>query len=157
MDGLILKFRNWEVRYFPGGQRIRYDEPIDNFNESDDELLASHPRLRRVVVRVMPNWPLGCFYLHWSDGSDLTALDERISSGAARDADFAGAVVGEAVGISHRTCGSPLRVVDLNQVIPLFSDVLERSRAHMYQQTCPVCGKGIQGSILEFIEPTGPS
>ncbi len=153
MGGRTVRFRNWEVQYFPEGRGISSDEPIGNFTESDDRLLAHHPRLRRILVRVVPRQPLGCFYLHWSDGSDLTALDERVSSGTARDADFAGAVVGEATGISHEACGSPLRVVDLNQVIPLFSDPVERSSAHKYQQLCPVCGKQINASILEFIEP----
>ncbi|MFF4594176.1 hypothetical protein [Amycolatopsis sp. NPDC001319] len=153
MDGLTVMFRRWEVRYFPAGQLIQADEPIVNFDEPEDCLLADHPRMRRILVRLRPNWPLFCFYLNWSDGSDLVALDERVSAGTATEADFAGAVVGEAHGMGHRACGESLRVVTLDSTPVLFSDGVTRSRAHAYQEVCPACGELFSANILEFIEP----
>ncbi|MFF0146906.1 hypothetical protein [Amycolatopsis sulphurea] len=151
MGGVKIRFQKWEVFYFPAGQLIQLEEPIVNFVEAEDRLLVAHPRLRRFVIRVVPKAPLACFYLHWSDGSDLAVADERIVSGAAGDSDFAGAVVGEAVGSSHPACGAPFRVVDLNPDLQLFSDTRARWGAHAYQETCPSCGKKIYASILEFI------
>jgi hypothetical protein len=102
-------------------------------------------------VRVLPTWPLACLYLHWSDRSDLAALDVRVSTGTATEADFAGAVVGEALDMTHQVCRSSLRVVALNQVLPLFSDDMARSRAHAYQSACPACGERLPASVVEFI------
>jgi hypothetical protein len=149
---LTVTFRWWETRYFPPGELVEADEPIVGFDELEDHLLADHPRMRRVLVRGRPGWPLNRYYLHWSDGTDLEALDVRVASGAASEADFAGAVTGEALGITHAPCGAELRVVVLDVVLPLFADAADRSRSHAYQTTCPVCGDQLPGSVLEFIE-----
>jgi hypothetical protein len=156
VDGLTVTFRRWETRYFPAGELVQPEEPISRFDELQDRLLAEHPRMRRILVRGRPGWPLHCYYLHWSDGTDLRALDARVASGNATEADFSGAVVGEALGITHQACGADLRVVDLNVVVSLFSDVTERSRAHTYQSLCPACGGQLSGSVLEFIEAGTP-
>ncbi|WP_157856143.1 hypothetical protein [Actinacidiphila yeochonensis] len=151
MDGLAVTFRALEARYFRKGEVIRADEPVDGFREPEDRLLADHPRMRRIVVRVLPTWPLARFCLHWSDGSDLAALDARVAAGTATEADFAGAVVGEALGMRHQPCGAYLRVVALDPVLPLFSDSLARSRVHAFQSACPVCGERLSAAVLEFV------
>lgn len=153
MGGLIMNFRTWETRYFPAGEPVEAAEPIARFDEPEDRLLADHPRMRRILVRGRPGWPLHRYYLHWSDGTDLVALDRRVASGAATEADFAGAVVGEPLDITHPVCGSDLRVVALDVVLPLFADGTERTRAHSYRTACPVCGGRLGGSVLEFIAP----
>ena len=154
--GLTVTFRKWETQYFPVGELVEAAEPIARFDEPEDRLLANHTRMRRILVRGRPGWPLHCYYLHWSDGSDLEALDRRVAYGAATEADFAGAVVGEPVRITHPACGAELRVVDLNVVVSLFPDGLERSRAHSYRTACPVCRGRLHGSVLEFIHPQAP-
>lgn len=156
MGGLIMTFRKWEKRYFPAGEPVEAAEPIAGFEELEDRRLADHPRMRRILVRGRPGWPLHRYYLHWSDGTDLESLDRRVASGAATEADFAGAVVGEPLGITHPACGADLRVVALDIVLPLFPDGTERSRVHAYQTACPVCGGRLAGSVLEFIAPAAP-
>ncbi|MEU5597308.1 hypothetical protein [Streptomyces sp. NPDC020298] len=131
-------------------------EPIAGFDESEDRLLADHPRMRRILVRGRPGRPLHRYYLHWSDGADLASLDKRVASGAATEADFDGAVVGEPLSITHPDCGTGLRVVALDVVLPLFPDSAERSRVHSYRTTCPVCGRRLAGSVLEFIVSAAP-
>ncbi|MEV6671808.1 hypothetical protein [Streptomyces sp. NPDC051162] len=153
MGGLTVTFRKLEARYFQAGELIRAEEPIRNFDELEDRLLAEHPRMRRILVRGRPGWPLQCYYLHWSDGTDLRALDERVESASTTEADFDGAVVGEALGMTHLACGAGLRVVALNVVVPLFADSTERSRVHGYQSLCPACGGQLRANVLEFIEP----
>ncbi|MEU6549745.1 hypothetical protein ABZ915_05545 [Streptomyces sp. NPDC046915] len=156
MDGLTMTFRKWETRYFPAGEPVAAAEPIAGFDEFEDRLLAGHPRMRRILVRGRPGWPLHRYYLHWSDGTDLVSLDRRVASGAATEADFEGAVVGEPLSITHPDCGAGLRVVALDVVLPLFPDSTERSRIHSYQTVCPVCGNRLSGSVLEFIASGTP-
>jgi hypothetical protein len=84
----MLRFLQWDVRYFPAGRLIRSAESDIKMDESNDRLFADHPRLRRFVIRLRPDWPLMCFYFHWSDGSDLSALDERVAAGVVDDADL---------------------------------------------------------------------
>lgn len=151
MGGVKIRFQKWEVFYFPAGQLIQLEEPIVNLLKLRIACLWRIHVCVDLLSRVVPKAPLACFYLHWSDGSDLAVADERIVSGAAGDSDFAGAVVGEAVGSSHPACGAPFRVVDLNPDLQLFSDTRARWGAHAYQETCPSCGKKIYASILEFI------
>lgn len=153
MGGLTVRFRKWDTQYFRAGELVRADEPIRDFDELEDRLLADHPRMRRILVRLLPGRPLFRFYLHWSDGTDLVSLDRRVAAGTAAEADFAGAVVGESYGTSHPACGARFRVVEMTTVVPLFSDSIERSRAHSYRNECPVCGGHFRGSALEFITP----
>ncbi|MEV0094291.1 hypothetical protein [Streptomyces sp. NPDC050738] len=155
MGGLNVTLRRRELRYFPAGELVEADEPIAGFDEPEDRLLADHPRLRRILVRGRPGWPLHRYYLHWSDGADLAALDARVASGAATEEDFAGAVVGEPLGIVHAACGAEFRVVALDVVLPLFADSTDRSRHHGFQTKCPVCGEQLPGGVLEFITPQG--
>jgi hypothetical protein len=49
--------------------------------------------MRRIVLRGRPGWPLHRYYLHWSDGTDLEALDKRVASGVGVEADFEGAAL----------------------------------------------------------------
>ncbi|MGN5636270.1 hypothetical protein AAIO99_29980 [Streptomyces sp. AC154] len=151
MDGLTVRFRKWDTQYFRAGELVRADEPIREFDELEDRLLASHPRMRRIVLRLSPVSPLHCWYLHWSDGTDLSSLDRRVVAGTATEEDFAGAVVGEPQSTSHPACGAKFRVIEWDVASPLISNVAERSRAHSYCNECPVCGGHFRGSALEFI------
>ncbi|MET7729095.1 hypothetical protein [Streptomyces mirabilis] len=153
MGGLTVTFRKWETQYFPAGELVRADEPIAGFDELEDRLLADHPRMRRILLRLRPGWPLHRYYLHWSDGTDLTSLDRRVAAGTATEEDFTGAVVGEPYRTSHPACGAELRVIELAVAVPLFSDGVERSRAHSYRRECPACGGRLTGNALEFITP----
>ncbi|MET8742876.1 hypothetical protein [Streptomyces sp. NPDC004728] len=153
MGGLTVRFRKWNTQYFPAGELVGADEPIAGFDELEGRLLADHPRMRRIVFRPRTGWPLHCWYLHWSDGTDLASLDRRVAAGTATEEDFAGAVVGELHTLSHPACGARFRVVELAVAVPLFSDDIERSRAHSYRNECPRCGGHFNGSALEFITP----
>ncbi|KAK1182783.1 hypothetical protein B7755_034405 [Streptomyces sp. NBS 14/10] len=152
MDALTVKIHKWDVFYFPANTPIDNRGKIGNFDELEDRLLAGHPRMRRILVQLSPNWPLGLYYLHWGNGSDLSELDFRVAAGVAREADFEGAVVGEAKGTSCFECHTRMRIIGLEPGLALFSNDLERIRAHEYRQHCPVCGKRWTSNALEFID-----
>ncbi len=155
MDTLNVKIGNWQVLYLPAGQPASADEPIGNFDELEDRLLAEHPRMRRILVRLMPKWPLSCLYLHWSDGTDLDVLDELVAAGSASEEYFSGAVVGQAGGITCVKCQSKLRVITLGgtETALLFaSDNVARTRGHAYRTACAVCGERWTASVLEFVD-----
>lgn len=146
----------WEVGYLPAGERIRADEPVGKFDELEDRLLADHPRLRRILVRLMPTWPVSYLYLHWSDGTDLDALDGSVTAGHLNGELLSGAVVGEAGTFTCPECRTKLRVVALavTETALLFAgDNLDRTRGHGYQSTCPACGERWTAGVLEFIDP----
>lgn len=148
-----VRFRTWDTRYFAAGELVGADEPISGFDELEDQLLANHPRMRRIVLRLSPVSPLHCWYLHWSVGTDLSSLDRRVAAGTATEEDFVGAVVGEPQSTSHPACGAKFRVVEWDVASPLISNGVERSRAHSYRNECPVCGGHFNGNALEFIAP----
>ncbi|MEW1688988.1 hypothetical protein ACIQOF_19045 [Streptomyces sp. NPDC091265] len=153
MGRLTVRFRKWDAQYFPAGELVRADEPIAGFDELEDRLLADHPRMRRILIRLRPGWPLLRYFLHWSDGTDLEYLDRRVAAGTATEEDFAGAIVGEPYSTSHPACGARFRVIEFEVTIPLFSNGVERSRAHSFRNECPVCGCRFDGNALEFITP----
>ncbi|MFE6763563.1 hypothetical protein [Streptomyces sp. NPDC057689] len=156
MARLTVRFGKWDTQYFPAGEPVTSDEPIAGFDEREDRLLADHPRMRRILIRLRPGGPLFRYYLHWSDGTDLVSLDARVAEGTATEGDFAGAVVGEPYTTSHQACGARLRVIELTTVVPLFSDGGERSRSHSYRNECPRCGGRLNGNVLEFLTPATP-
>jgi hypothetical protein len=155
VGGLNVKFGERQVLYLLAGQLASVDEPIGNFDELEDRLLAEHPRMRRILVRLMPKWPLSCLYLHWSDGADLDALDELVVAGNAGEDYFSGAVVGQAASMTCLKCQAKLRVITLGvtETALLFaSDNVARTRGHTYRTACAVCGEQWTASVLEFVD-----
>lgn len=155
MDPLTLTFRKWDVRYLPAGELIQVDEPITDFDANEDRLLADHPRMRRLLARLLPRSPLTCYYVHWSDSTDLELLDESVAAGYATGEYFAGAVVGQTSGMTCLKCRARSRVVSLDIVVTsLFfePDHLARTRRHTYRTSCVMCRQPWSTSVLEFID-----
>jgi hypothetical protein len=153
LDGIALS-------YLPAGVPAPADEFIGNFDELEDRLLARHPRMRRVTMRLLPSLPVMYYLLHFSDGSDLHRLDEKVAAGRAVDADFQGALLGEALSIVCPHCAAILRAVVVDTGHPLFArDRARRLREHDFHRECPVCGGHLTAYVLEFIDspPAGGS
>jgi hypothetical protein len=142
----------WKPVYLAAGETVGGDDEIWGFDATVDRKLENHPRMRRILLRGMPHWPLNRYLLHWSDGTDLEALDKRVTAGSASEEDFAGAVLGDLSPFLHRDCGTTLRTVKLDTTFPLFPDDRTRAQAHRYQAECPACGGELRGGILEFID-----
>lgn len=151
MAGVRLKIGKHEVVYMPAGELVDVQEEIGNFNELDDRSLVDHSRMRRFLIRIRPNWPLAVFYLHWSDGTDLTLLDMRVRSGEATEGDFFNALVGEAHGMGCMECKVSHRVVTWAVAMGVFSDDSRRARSHSYVDRCPACNSKWDARVLEMI------
>ncbi len=146
-----LTVGRWDLGYFPDGETVRAEQAIGNLRPAEDRLLAHHERLRRILVELLPGRPLGYFFLHWSDGTDLEALDSRVREGTVTAEEMSGALLGEAQSMACGGCGAQLRVVVASPGIPIFPDDAHRLRTHTYRTTCPVCGTPWTASVLEII------
>lgn len=58
MGGPAATLREWDAQYFPVGEPVSADEPIPGYAEQEDRLFADHSRMRRIVLRLLPDWPL---------------------------------------------------------------------------------------------------
>jgi len=153
MGRLTLRLDGRQVEYLPAGQPAPTDEGVKNLDSLEDRRLLRHERMRRILVRLLPSWPPLYYQLHWSDGSDLAVLDERVRAGAAADADFAGALVTELRDISCGNCGAGLRVamVDTGHVI-FAADRAQRLVAHRFREHCPVCAAPLPPYVTEILD-----
>ena len=154
MDGQTLRFGDWEVRYFPAGAPLPF-RPAGNFDEPEDRRLAHHERMRRILFSLPRRQEVAYYLLHWSDGSDLSVLDELLAAGQDDPACFSGAVVGEARDLTCLECHSILRVIAYENVVTglLFgSDATARVRKHAFEKFCPVCRAPWNIGVLEFCD-----
>lgn len=155
MGGIRIMLGRREADYFPAGELISAEEGVKNHEGLEDRALASHERMRRIVLRLMPHWPLYCFYLHWSDGTDLDELDFKVRSGSSTENDFATALVGEAHGMMCLNCKARLRVVTWAVELKAFPDDEGRAQSHAYENHCPSCETRWSASVLEVISVHG--
>jgi hypothetical protein len=153
MEGLTLELGGRELIYLPVGVSAAMGEPVANLDVLEDRLLADHPRMRRVLMKLLPGTPLVYYLLHFGDGTDLHRLDEKVAAGSATDDDFRGALLGEALSIVCQHCEAVLRAVVVDTGHPLFAaDRARRLREHEFRRECPVCGERLTLYVLEWID-----
>jgi hypothetical protein len=154
MSGHLIRVGSRSVTYFAPGELLPLGESAAiGFDFAEDAALRAHPRLRRILTTLIRPEPKIYGVLHWSDGSDLDALDRKVRDGTAEDNDFATAVFAEPRTIICRGCEAQLRVLAVDPGQPLFAaDRAERLRAHALKTSCPVCGGRLGVPVVEFIE-----
>ncbi len=136
MGGLSARIDGRDVTYFPDGP---------------------YPRMRRFSVRLLPSWPVMDYYLHWSDGTDLEALDARVAAGTATDDDFRGALVADLRNIQCLHCGASLDVAAIDTGHVMFAhDRAERLAAHRFEESCPCCKTPQRIYIVEILDSRCP-
>jgi hypothetical protein len=151
MSAIDLTIGGQPVRYHPAGTAVDGSDVAD-FNAEDDLLGRDHPRLRRIVVPLLPGGPPYMIVLHWSDGSDLDALDELLASGGNSDDYFANTVAGEFAHHLCRQCEWMFRVADSSTPLTSMLGIpLENGRRHVFQDNCPDCGAPTRRALLEFL------
>jgi hypothetical protein len=109
--------------------------------------------MRRVLMRLPSGSPWAYYLLHFSDGTDLHRLDERIATGTATDDDFRGALPGESLSIVCPHSEAVLRAVVVDTGHPLFAaDRARRLQEHAFRRECAVCGGRLSLYVLEWID-----
>lgn len=153
MSGHLIRVGGRYVTYFASGERLLPGESeAIGFDFAEDADLRVHPRLRRVLTTLIRPEPKIYGVLHWSDGSDLAALDQKVLDGTAEDKDFAAALFAEPRTIICLGCEAQVRVLAVDTGQPLFArDRAERLRAHALKATCPVCGGRLGVPVVEFL------
>jgi len=112
MTGRLIRIGDRYVTYFASGEQLLPGESESiGFDFAEDADLRAHPRLRRVLTTLIRPEPKIYGVLHWSDGSDLAALDQKVQGGTAEEGDFAGAVFAEPRTIVCRACEAQVRVL----------------------------------------------
>jgi hypothetical protein len=144
------------IRYYPAGAALDGAD-VPRFDAGDERIARDHPRLRRVLVRSGRSGPPAPMVLHWSDGSDLRALDRSLGAGGTGADHFPNAVAGEFAQHVCAGCGRSFRVVDSSPPITFALGVpLENARRHVFQNACPNCGAPTRRALLEFLTPAPP-
>jgi hypothetical protein len=153
MAGCLIRIGSRDVIYFAaGGVLDPEDAEAVGFDFSEDAGFRFHPRLRRVLTTVVRPVPKFYGVLHWSGGSDLNLLDEKVRDGQAGEADFAGAVLAEPRTVVCGACQAQVRVLAVDTGQALFAGTLaERLRGHALKRSCPVCGEPWGLPVVEFI------
>jgi hypothetical protein len=148
------------VTYFASGEQMSRElaGKLACYRAEFDVELQQHRRMRRIVTTLFKRAdiprPIFYYVLHWSDGTDLDALDHKVLRGDATDEDFAGALLAEPRLMTCLSCKQQLRAVTAGGVVGVFSATdLERWRTHRFEWYCPACGdKSFQsGAVLEFL------
>jgi hypothetical protein len=154
LEGLTVVFGGLPLTYFPAGVPVPASADIANFDETEDRALMAHPRMRRVLMKLLPTLPTLYYYLHFSDGSDLRLLDDKVAAGVATDDDVRNALLGEAQSVICPHCAAVIRAIVMDPGHPLFAaDRGRRLREHKFHRECPVCGGYLSLYILELIDP----
>lgn len=153
MTGHLIRVGGRYVTYFASGEQLLPGESeAIGFDFAEDAELMAHPRLRRVLTTLIRPEPKIYGVLHWSDGSDLAVLDEKVRDGVVEDGDFAGALFAEPRTIVCAACDAQVRVLAVDTGQPLLAgDRAERLRAHKLRRSCPACGAHLGLPIVEFI------
>jgi hypothetical protein len=153
MTGHMLRIAGRYVTYFASGEQLLPGESeAIGFDFAEDAGLRARPCMRRVLTTLIR--PESKIYgvLHWSDGSDLAVLDQKVRDGTVEDDDFGTALFAEPRTITCRSYGAQVRVLAVDTGQPLFSaDRAERLRAHALKAVCPVCGEPLGVLVVEFI------
>lgn len=146
-----------------GLRRLIYLTPEDDISESQQEALfrfdrfedrdlRAHPRLRRALTTIGDSPPLIYTLLHWSDGTDLNALDRRVTSGRVDDSDFISALLVEPSSVNCAHCHASLRVLRLDGGNFILEDIYPQVlQEHKYVPECPVCGNALGLRVVEVI------
>lgn len=154
MGGHVTSIEGKAVTYFVAGSRLAAPclDDIVGFDVLEDRYLQHHPRLRRVLTTLVRPKPTFLGVLHWSDGTNLDTLDEKVISDATTERDFAGALLAEPRTIVCRNCEAQLRVLAVDTGQALFAQTLpDRLRAHELIALCEVCGTALGVPIVEML------
>ncbi|MFE1594946.1 hypothetical protein [Nocardia sp. NPDC058705] len=141
----------YSADYYPRWSRDVGENPPTNSRNVDlGAFLSTSQKVRRVDVTTGSGAVIPLF-LHWSDATDLDALDRKIIEDLPHYDDLGGALFGTDMPVKCPNCGA--RFVGI-VVEPTFTVVEYRETRfgdHDYVECCPVCEKKWRTGVLELI------
>ncbi|MFI7530848.1 hypothetical protein [Nocardia salmonicida] len=141
----------YSAEYYPRwSEGLGEDPPSNSRNVDLGDFLSASSTVRRVDVKTGSGMVIPLF-LHWSDGTDLDALDRKIVDELPHYDDMSGALFGTDMPVKCPNCGA--RFVGI-VVEPSFTVVEYRETRfgdHGYVAFCPVCEKKWRTDVLELI------
>lgn len=133
---------DYAVTYFCAGEEIPSDETVDvkGYDFRNDSAAFDHPRLRRAILDVPMGAKAWRFFgvVHWSDGTDLEALDDAARAGDDLSATLEQGIFCEIRSVQCSVCHNNHRVAVADGGMPVVT--VERQRGHEFSTTCPTCG-----------------
>jgi len=119
------------------------------------------PDVRLVVFERMLKRTQGdVYYLHWNNGQDLVALDQRVIAGTYTDADFAASVKTTYQVTRCDACGSEWQtlVIPPGDPYPGAPGLLQRKIVASKIELCPACRGVLRQAVVKILGPaTGSS
>jgi len=166
MNWLTVRLPGCRIVYLPAGAPVEFERIRNNSPElrKADEMLAVHPRMRRILWRSdNPDWKIGppgwekkkkshnFFYtvLHWSDGTDLSDLDHKVTAGLADESDFSACAPADFRTIRCLVCGTSIAVIMAgSRNGPICFGDETRIDDHKLYHHCPVCGQNSRWPLV---------
>ena len=139
------------LTYFPAGEFVP-DGDGSGFDRLRDRQLAEHPRLRRFLLPWGPDRMVFYYLFHWSDGTDLNQLDERVAAQTTDEKGFAGALVVESHDLVCLECHAQYWVAEVVSTGPVFTSTRSRRLGeHSLIRSCPSCGNKRWPLVAEIL------
>ncbi len=132
----------WTVTYFSAGEEIPDAELTDvrGYQFRHDSAAFDHPRVRRAILDMPMKTGLRRYFgaIHWSDGTDLEALDGRARAGEDLTAALADGLFCDIRNVQCLVCHDNHLVAVADSGNPIVT--IPRQRDHAFSSTCPTCG-----------------
>ncbi|MGW6621067.1 hypothetical protein ACWF99_07520 [Nocardia sp. NPDC055002] len=146
----------YSAEFYPRwSDEVGEDRPCNSRNIALATFLHDSSTVRRVDVKTGYGAVLPLF-VHWSDGTDLDALDRKIVDGLPHYVDFDGALFGTDVPVKCFNCGARFIGIVVEIAVSIVEHRETRSRDHKYVECCPVCEKRWRTDVLELIVQVMP-
>jgi hypothetical protein len=128
------------------------EQPGWGYDDVENILLSSHPRVRRIMHSPLRPSSSHLLYLHWSNNKPLDDLDRKAERGEVEENDFLDALPALFVTHKCRQCGAYHAMLTEAQGFYEFARDDERRRRaqHVYIRRCPACEKTLYGNVLEI-------
>jgi hypothetical protein len=132
----------WAVTYFAAGEEVPTAEAsgVRGYEFRKDSAVFDNPRARRVILDMPMKTATNRYFgiVHWSDGADLEALDQRSRAGEDLSEQLEAGLFCNLNDVQCLVCSNNHLVAVADGGNPIVT--LARQRAHTFSSTCPTCG-----------------
>jgi hypothetical protein len=149
-NGFNVRIGSTEVVYLTPDSEVAEADPTPvGYDFFEDLAIRRHPRFRRVLISFIKPIPLYFGMLHWSDGTNLSHLDDQVRSGDPEAVGLKTGLFVQSRSLTCRACQAGLRLAVPDTGHPLVTTQLLRS--HSWVRDCPVCAKPLGLLVAEVL------